>query len=139
VEYEVQRLLEVGKVSPRHVRSATTVRGLLAIAQEEDPVRHRAVLVARLTTQPPAVPIPPLYDVTIVSLSGTIWTLAGYERIESGSVLQPQIVGQAWIVEPVFIQDLIDVEHKWAAAHARVHQLEQHMLATGLQPLPPKA
>ena len=139
VEYEVQLVLESGKVSPRHVRSARTVRGSLAIAQEQDPIRHRAVLVARLTTPAGIASVPPLYDVTIVSFTGSLWTLAGYERIDTGAMLQPQIVGQAWIVEPVTIQDLIDIERKWAAASGRAHQLEQQLRSLGVQPLPPES
>lgn len=139
VEYEVQRLLDSGKVTPKHLRATNTVRGLLTIAQEPDTVRHRAVLVARLVPSSTFPAIPPLFDVSVVTLSGSLWTLAGYERIETGALNQPQLVGQAWIVEPVFVQDLIDVEHKWAAASGRIHLLEQQLLSLGHQPAPPQS
>jgi hypothetical protein len=136
VDYQVQILMQAGKVAPRHIRSARTFRGVLHIRQESDPVRHRAVLVARLTAPGGQPAIPPLYDVAIVAASGPVWTLSGYERVETDT-LEPQFFGQAWMVEPASIQDLIDAERNWSHAAGRVHQLEQQLLALGVQPVSP--
>jgi len=48
------------------------------------------------------------------------------------------VVGQAWIIEPVAIQELIDVERKWSAAAGRVHELEQQLIGLGLVPVSSK-
>jgi len=42
------------------------------------------------------------------------------------------LVGQAWLIEPVAIQDLIDVERQWSAASGRAHELEQQLSGLGL-------
>lgn len=136
VDYEVQVLLEAGKVSPRHIRAARTFRGSLCIAQEHDATRHRTVLVARLRTPMGSRLVPPLYDVTIVGAAGAVWTFSGYERAETDT-LQPQFFGQAWIVEPASVQDLIDAERKWSMSAGRVHQLEQQLRALGVEPVAP--
>lgn len=128
-------MFEAGKVAPRHIRAASTFRGVLHIGQENDPVRHRAVLVAKLTTPAGAPTLAPLYDVTIVAAAGPVWTLSGYERVQTDT-FQPQFFGQAWIVEPATVQDLIDAERNWSHAAGRVHQLEQQLLALGVQPVP---
>lgn len=118
----------------KHVRIAGTVRGRITVAQEQDSLRHRTVLVARLACNGPRLPVQPLYDVTLVASSGEIWTLAGFERIEAGPMRHVHLVGQAWIIEPVVIQDLIDAERKWSAAAGRVHELEQQLIGLGLAP-----
>ncbi len=48
------------------------------------------------------------------------------------------LVGQAWIIEPVAIQELIDVERKWSAASGRAHELEQQLIGLGLVPVSPR-
>jgi hypothetical protein len=53
--------------------------------------------------------------------------------------VQPHVhlVGQAWLIEPVTIQDLIDVERRWSAASGRAHELEQQLIGLGLVPIAP--
>ena len=123
----------------KHVRIASIVRGRLTVGQEQDSLRHRTVLVARLLCNGGArTPVHPLYDVTLVASNGESWTLAGFERVEAGPMRHVHLVGQAWIVEPVAIQELIDVERKWSAASGRAHELEQQLIGLGLVPVSPR-
>lgn len=108
VEHLVQRVLDGGRVVEKHLRLAGMVRGSLRITQEDDAVRHRTVLVARLASSGVGKSIPPLYDVVVLASTGETWTLAGFERIEAGPLRQLHFVAQSWIVEPAAVQDLID-------------------------------
>lgn len=130
-------MLDGGRVIEKHLRLAGAVRGRLAIAQEEDAMRRRTVLVARLLVQGNTRTIPPLHDVTLVASTGETWTLAGFECIEAGPLRHVHLVAQAWLVEPATEQDLIDAERKWGAAARRVHELEQLLSALPGQQLPP--
>ena len=123
----------------KHVRIAGIVSGSITVAQERDSLRHRTVLVARLKCSDSfKTPVQPLYDVTLVAGTGESWTLAGFERIEAGPMRHVHLVGQAWIIEPVAIQELIDVERKWSAASGRAHELEQQLIGLGLVPVSPR-
>lgn len=119
----------------KHVRIASIVKGKLTVAQEQDSLRHRTVLVARLHTGTARSPIPPLFDVTLVASTGETWTLAGFERIEAGPMRHVHLLGQAWLIEPAAIQDLIDVERRWSVASGRAHELEQQLIGLGLVPI----
>ena len=139
VEYQVQRVFDGGRVMEKHVRIAGIVSGSITVAQERDSLRHRTVLVARLKCSDSfKTPVQPLYDVTLVAGTGESWTLAGFERIEAGPMRHVHLVGQAWIIEPVAIQALIDVERKWSAASGRAHELEQQLIGLGLVPVSPR-
>lgn len=118
----------------KHLRLAGMARGRLTITQEEDSVRHRTVLVARLSSPGANRGIPPLYDVALLAGTGETWTLAGFERIEAGPLRQLHFVAQSWIVEAAAVQDLIDAERKWAAAAGRVFELEQRLAAADRNP-----
>jgi hypothetical protein len=135
VEYQIQRVFDRGRVMEKHVRIASIVKGKLTVAQEQDALRHRTVLVARLLTGTTGPQIPPLFDVTLVASTGETWSLAGFERIEAGPMRQVHLVGQAWLIEPEAIQDLIDVERRWSAASGRAHELEQQRIGLGLMPI----
>lgn len=121
----------------KHLRLAGMVRGRLAITQEEDPIRRRMVLVARLLVPGNTRGIPPLCDVSLVASSGETWTLAGFERIEAGPLRHVHLVAQSWLVEPAVEQDLIDAERKWGEAARRVHELEQLLSSLPGQQAPP--
>lgn len=139
VEYFVQRVLDGGRVIEKHLRVAGMVRGSLTITQEEDSVRRRTVLVARLAPLGAGRGIPPLFDVVVVASTGETWTLSGFERLEAGPLRQLHFVAQSWIVEPAAVQDLIDAERKWGTAASRVHELEQLLAAQAAQPGPAKS
>ena len=113
VEYQAQRIFDGGRVMEKHARTASIIKGKLTVAQEQDNLRHRTVLVARLQTGSARQQIPPLFDVTLVASTAETWTIAGFERLEAGPMGHVHLVGQAWLIEPVTIQDLIDVERKW--------------------------
>jgi hypothetical protein len=105
-----------------------------------DAVRNRTTLVARLLCAGAGRgPVHPLYDVALIASSGNTWTLAGFERVEAGPLRALHVLGQSWLIEPVVMQELIDVERKWSAAAGRVHDLEQQLISLGLAPLPPQA
>ena len=73
----VTRVFAGGRLLSTAMRWATTTRGKLSISQEEDPVRHRRVLVARLSTGSNGMKVvPPLYDVVVVGCTGEWWTIA---------------------------------------------------------------
>jgi len=61
-----------------------------------------------------ARPIPPLYDVQLVSSTGEVWVLAGYERVLSGALQHEYTLGQSWIVTPAPLEDLRKAESEWA-------------------------
>ena len=75
---------------------------------------------------------------TLVAGTGESWTLAGFEGIEAGPMRHVHLVGQAWIIEPVAIQELIDVERKWSAASGRAHEMGQQLIGLGLVPVSPR-
>jgi hypothetical protein len=140
VEYQVQRLFEGGRVLEKHLRLAGAVRGRLSITQELDTVRNRTTLVARLLCAGAGRgPVHPLYDVALIASSGNTWTLGWFERVEAGPLCSLHVLGQSWLIEPVMIQELMDVERKWSAAAGRVHDLEQQLIKLGLAPVPPQA
>ncbi len=114
MDYLVTRIFDGGRVMPNHVRHSNTVRGVLSVRQEQDTVRHRTVLVARLAPAVNAMkPVPPLYDATLVSSTGDVWTLAGYERVLSGALQQEYSLGQSWIITPAPLEDLRKAETEW--------------------------
>ena len=67
-----------------------------------------------LTPVAGARPVPPLYDVTLVASTGEVWTLAGYERVQSGALQQEYTLGQSWLVTPAPLEDLRKAEAEWA-------------------------
>ena len=114
MDYLVTRLFDGGRVVPHHVRHANTVRGILTVKQEEDSVRHRAALVARVSGPSIVRPVPPLYDVILIASTGAVWTLSGYERIQSGTLQHEYTLGQSWLVTPAPLEDLRKAEAEWA-------------------------
>ena len=65
------RVFDGGRVMEKHARIAGIVRGRLTVGQEQDSLRHRTVLVARLLCSGGVrTPVHPLYDVTLVASSG---------------------------------------------------------------------
>jgi hypothetical protein len=42
-------MFDGGRLVPLHIRAANQVRGTLTVKQEDDQLRHRTTLVARLT------------------------------------------------------------------------------------------
>jgi hypothetical protein len=119
-------MFEGGRLTPHHVRHAGTIRGVLTIRQEEDRARNRTTLVARLApagANPRAVP--PLYDVTLISSTGEVWTLAGFERVASGALQHECTVGQSWVVTPAPLEDLRKAENEWARLAQVLHELQE--------------
>jgi hypothetical protein len=131
MEYFVVRVCDGGRKLPQRLRQNSGVRGTLRIQQEQDPVRHRWTLVARLTMGTERS-IPPLYDVTMVTMNGTQWVISGHERIEAGPFRhEHRGVMQTWILEPASIQDVIDLEARWAAAALEAHKLHALLKEAG--------
>jgi len=127
----VTRLFDGGRVMPHHVRNAGTVRGLLTIKQEDDHVRHRTTLVARLTPQHQigSRVVPPLYDVVLIASTGEVWTLAGYERVTSGALQQEYFLGQSWLVTPAPLE-------VFKKGRGRVGEARNTSGSQGLRPYP---
>jgi hypothetical protein len=117
-------MFDGGRLVPHHVRAANQVRGTLTVKQEEDNLRHRTTLVARLT-RPGAMAkqIPPLFDVQLVCSTGEVWTLAGYERVTTGVLREDVTLGQAWLITPAPLEDLRHAELEWARLAELVAQL----------------
>ena len=117
MEYLVTRVFDGGRVMPAHVRTSGTVRGSLTVRQEDDRRRNRTTLVARLTIANGGMrTVPPLYDAALISSTGDVWTLAGYERITSGALQQEYFLGQSWIITPAPLEDLRKAENEWAVS-----------------------
>ena len=112
MDYLVMRVCDGGKPLTRHMRIATEARGSLRIAQERAGRSKRVVLVARLVPMGAHRPIPALFDVSLVKMEGEYWTLSGYELVTAGVVRHDVAVGQAWIVRPAQVDDLIVAERK---------------------------
>jgi hypothetical protein len=108
-------MFDGGRVIPHHVRDAGTVRGTLSVRQEDDHIRHRITLVARLSLIGGGMrTVPPLFDVVLISATGDSWMLAGYERVTSGALQQEYFLGQSWVVTPAPLEDLRKAEDEWA-------------------------
>lgn len=141
------RVCDGGRRVEKHVRIASRSRGSIRIQQEDDSTRHRAVLVARLAPAAGHRAIPALYDVTLIGTSGDRWVFGGFERIEAGPLAREYAVGQTWIIEPVVVQDLIDVEVRWTHALREASELRERLrllteansIGTTPVPLPPGA
>jgi hypothetical protein len=124
VDYLVTRMFDGGRLIPHHIRAANQVRGILTVKQEDDHLRHRTTLVARLTQiGSMAKPIPALFDVQLVCSTGAVWTLAGYERVTTGVMREDVLLGQAWLVTPAPLEDLRKAELEWARLAELVSQL----------------
>ena len=121
------RVCDGGRRLEKHVRVATRTKGNLSIRQENDGIRHRTILVARLHPGSGQREIPALFDVTLLASTGERWILTGHERIQSGPLAHEYAVVQTWVIEPAAVQDLIDVELKWSRACGRVHELEREL------------
>ena len=127
MDYEVMRTCDGGRVVKQHVRIAGRTRGSITVRQETDNIRHRTILVARLVPASGHRPITPLYDAVLIGTSGERWMLAGSERIITGPLGREVSVGQSWIIEPVVVQDLIDVEVKWTNALREANSLREQL------------
>jgi hypothetical protein len=111
---------------PAHVRTSNTVRGALSVRQEQDKSRNRTTLVARLTVIGGGMhKVPPLYDAVLISSTGAMSTLAGYERITSGALQQEYSLGQSWIIVPAPLEDLRKAENEWARLAALLAEVQQ--------------
>jgi hypothetical protein len=127
MQYLVMRVFDGGRRLEKHARLAGRTRGSLAIHQETDNNRRRAILVARLAVDAGQRPAPPLHDVTLIGTSGEAFVLTGIERIEAGPLAREYAVGQTWIVEPVQVQDLLDAEQKWRDSAREVELLREQL------------
>ncbi len=131
------RTCDGGRVVEQHVRIAGRTRGNITVRQETDNIRHRAILVARLVPASGHRSIAPLYDAVLIGTSGERWMLTGSERIIAGPLAREVSVGQSWIIEPVVVQDLIDVEVKWTNALREANVLRdqlRELTANGARP-----
>ena len=130
----VTRVFAGGRLLSTAMRRATTTRGKLSISQEEDPVRHRRVLVARLSTGSNGMKVvPPLYDVAVVGCTGEWWTIAGHERVISGPIGEEYVLGQSWLIQPAQCEDLAKAEAEWRRLAEELHVLRERVAkeATG--------
>ena len=126
MEYLVTRVFDGGRPMPAHVRTSNTVRGALSVRQEQDKSRNRTTLVARLTVIGGGMhKVPPLYDAVLISSTGAMSTLAGYERITSGALQQEYSLGQSWIIVPAPLEDLRKAENEWARLAALLAEVQQ--------------
>ncbi len=127
----VTRVCDAGRKLPQRLRQNGGVRGTMRIQQEQGPVRHRWTLVARLSMDIERS-IPALYDATLVTMNGAQWVITGHGRIEAGPLRQEHRVMQTWILEPASVQDVIDLEARWAAAAAlEAHELRALLTKAG--------
>jgi len=132
VLYDVVRFCDVGRLVPVHLRRANSTRGRLFIRQERDASRNRTLLIARVEGPAGAADVLPLHDVVLVGMVGDGWLLTGTERIPVGPLGVETWVGQTWWAEPAPLQDLIDLEAKWAAANAELVTLRAIREAKGV-------
>jgi len=89
-------------------------------------VRHRRVLVARLSTGSNGMKVvPPLYDVVVVGCTGEWWTIAGHERVISGPIGEEYALGQSWLIQPAQSEDLAKAEAEWRRLAEELHVLRE--------------
>lgn len=122
MEWIIERMCDGGIKRPKHVRTATLVRGRVSVELERDDRRHRQSLVARVQGSMVGKEIQPLYDVQLLSNDGGSWRLVGYEYQVGGHMARDQIVGQTWSLTPAVDEDL-------NAAERRVEQLLRELSA----------
>lgn len=129
MNYEVMRVCAHGRQLEVHLRNAGRVGGVVTVKQEDDGVRHRSLLVARLAPIRGFDSIPPLYDAVLLQTSGERWVITGLERIASQPLGYEVSVAQTWIIEPVEVQDLIDAEIQWTNAVREANTLRDELEA----------
>jgi hypothetical protein len=134
MEYFVLRLYCDGCRIQKVALHANRVRGSLSIKSES--TGRRESLVARINPLAGSRPIPPLFDASLAGMSGESWVLTGFEKIEAGPLRRECLVGQVWLAEPAAMQDLIDVEAKWATALTELERFRQATKTAQPVPLP---
>ena len=127
------QVCDCGRKVQKHVRVASRTRGTITIKQEDDPTRHRSILVARLSPSQGQRRIRPLYDVQLLGCTGETWTLAGQERIEAGPLQRETTVAQTWMLELAVVDELISVSQRLNAAAGEAHALREQLAALQAQ------
>ena len=88
MRFKVQRIRAHGIVLARGQRAATPeARGDLFVEEHADEALRRTVRMARLLSASDGIKrelLPPLFDVTLVAMAQSGFTLTGFERIGNG-------------------------------------------------------
>lgn len=119
------RLYEGGVRVEKRVRQVRQCRGNLSIALEQN--GRRALLVARLQPVFGQSAIPPLFEVALLGTSSACWVLSGHERVEAGPLRKECLLGQTWLVEPAYGDDLIRAEQNCTLALLETSKLREQL------------
>jgi hypothetical protein len=125
VEYLVMRLYEGGVRVEKRVRQVKQCRGHLSISIEKN--GRRSLLVARLQPAVGQSAIPPLFEAALLGTSSECWVLSGHERVEAGPLRKECLLGQTWLVEPAYGDDLIRAEQNWTLALLEAGKLREQL------------
>ena len=60
----------------------------------------------------------------LLTSTGDVWTLAGYERITGGALQHEYSVAQSWIVTPAPLEDLRKAELEWSRLAGLLAELQ---------------
>lgn len=141
MEFFLARAFQLGRPMTRVMRNASEVRGRFAVRQVADEERRRHVLLAEFKVKTSVgQPLQQLllFDVSLLPTAGESLVIAGFERVDEGTGMQPRSYCQSWIMRPTFYDDLSAVELKWAAATTEVERLRTHIAALGVSTMKEK-
>lgn len=119
------RLYEGGVRLEKRVRQVKQCRGHLSISVEKS--GRRALLVARLQPAAGQSAIPPLFEAALLGTSADCWVLSGHERVEAGPLRKECLLGQTWLVEPAYGDDLVRAEQNWTSAVREANELREQL------------
>ena len=119
------RLYQGGVRVEKRVRQVKQCRGHLSISLEKN--GRRALLVARLQPAFGQLAIPPLFEVALLGTSADCWVLSGHERVEAGPLRKECLLGQTWLVEPAYGNDLLRAEQNWTDAVREANDLREQL------------
>lgn len=119
------RLYEGGVRVEKRVRQVKQCRGHLSISIEKS--GRRPLLVARLQPAFGQSAIPPLFEAALLGTSADCWVLSGHERVEAGPLRKECLLGQTWLVEPAYGDDLVRSEQNWTNAVREANELREQL------------
>lgn len=121
------RLYDGGFRVEKRVRQVQRTRGHFTIEIEK--IGRRLLLVAQLQPASGYGRIPHLHGVELIGTSSSCWVLDGHERLEAGPMRKECLIGQTWLVEPAYEDDLISVENRLLDAVREANALRAQLTA----------
>ncbi len=81
-------------------------RGRLEVTEARDDELRRTVRTATFAVEGDDDPVPPLHDVVLLGMRGSLMSLAGYEEVPDGPLEDLRRYQQTWLLSPASERDL---------------------------------